>query len=311
MGDMPGQRPLPRRDAVARLLRLILMLNLGVAVTKLVLGRVAGSLALTADGFHALLDSASNVVGLIGVGVARRPPDADHPYGHRKFETFAAAGIAGLLFLGCREIAAGALSRFNHPVAPHDTPLVWAVLAATIVVNVLVVVIERRAGRRLGSELLISDAAHTQSDVLASLLVVGGFGLQRLGLPWADLAATVAIVVLILRAGVEILRGTLSTLADQRRIAPAEVERAVLDEPGVLEAHNVRSRGPLDDIHVDLHILVDPVTPLAEAHRIAHRVERLLLARFAGVTDVVVHVEPGLEVERATHREGGGLRAEG
>ena len=107
------------------------------------------------------------------------------------------------------------------------------------------------------------------------------------------------------------LRGTLSTLSDERSLAPDEIERVAALEPGVLEAHNVRSRGPQDDVHVDLHVLVDPGTALAEAHAIGHRVEQRLQQHFPGVTDVVVHVEPALDTERATRREGGGLRAQG
>ena len=308
---MTERRPVPRLDAIAHTLRVVLALNLLVAVAKLGFGRWTGSLSLTADGLHSLLDAASNVLGLVAVGVARRPPDADHPYGHRKYETFAALGVAGMMFLGCREIAAEALSRLRHPVAIAIPASAFAILAGTISVNVLVVAIERREGRRLGSELLISDAAHTRSDVLASLLVVASFAAQRLGLAWADLAAAAAIVVLVLRSGIEILRASLSTLSDERRIPPEAIERVATQEPGVREAHNVRSRGPADDIHVDLHVLVDPDTRIADAHLVAHRVERRLLAQFPGVTDVVVHVEPALAGELATRREGGGLKAQG
>jgi divalent metal cation (Fe/Co/Zn/Cd) transporter len=122
--------------------------------------------------------------------------------------------------------------------------------------------------------------------------------------------AAALIVALILRAGIGILKGTLSTLSDERRIEPALIEQVALQEPGVMEAHNVRSRGPADDIHVDLHILVDPETRLAEAHRIGHRVDQRLRERWHGLTDVVVHVEPALESERARVREGGALKAE-
>lgn len=300
-----------RRQAIARILWVILGINLLVAVTKLVLGRLSGSLAITADGLHSLLDGASNVIGLVGVGVAGRPPDDNHPYGHRKYETFAALGVAGMLFLGCREIAFEAWERLRHPVTPHVVPAALAILAGTIAINLLVVRFERREGRRLSSELLLSDAAHTQSDVYASLLVVTSFVAQRLGVGWADLGACAVIVVLICKSGIDILRSTLSTLSDERRIPPAEIERVAVLEPGVLEAHNVRSRGPQDDVHVDLHVLVDPGTVLAEAHAIGHRVERRLRQQFPGVTDVVVHVEPALDAERATRREGGGLRARG
>ena len=89
-----------RRSAIARILWIILGLNLAVAAAKLVYGQIHGVLAISADGLHSLLDASSNVVGLIGAFIARRPPDWNHPYGHRKYETFAALAIAGLLLLG-------------------------------------------------------------------------------------------------------------------------------------------------------------------------------------------------------------------
>ena len=300
-----------RLDQIAHVLWAILGLNLLVAVAKLLYGYRSGAIAITADGIHSLLDSSSNVIGLVGIAVARRPPDANHPYGHRKYETFAALGVAAMMFYGCNEIITAAIERLRHPRLPEITAAGFVIMGVTIGINSFVVWLERREGRRLQSELLMSDSAHTRSDVFASLLVLMSFVAARLGLGWGDLAAAAVIVVLIVRAGIQILRSTLSTLSDERRIAPALVESAALEEPGVLEAHNVRSRGPSDDIHVDLHILVEPETPLAEAHRVGHRVERRLRARWPGLTDVVVHVEPALESERARVREGGGLKAEG
>lgn len=289
----------------------ILALNLVVAIAKLIYGARSGAIAITADGIHSLMDASSNVVGLIGVYAARRPPDADHPYGHRKYETFAALAIVAMLLLGCHEIVAAAIDRLRHPRVPQITGLGYVILGATLAINLLVVAVERLEGRRLKSELLLADAAHTASDLGASLLVLASFLAARFRIGWADLAATALITLLILKAGYTILRGTLSTLSDERRIPPGEVETAALEEPGVLEAHNVRSRGPLDDIHLDLHILVDPGLVVADAHRVGHRVEARLRERFPGLTDVVVHVEPALESERARTREGGGLKAEG
>jgi cation diffusion facilitator family transporter len=303
-------RATQRLDRIARVLWGILWLNLGVALVKLLYGWKSGAIAMAADGIHSLLDASSNVIGLVGVAVARRPPDANHPYGHRKYETFAALGVAVMLFLGCREIVNAAVARLRNPHLPAITTLGFVILGVTIAVNVLVVWIERREGRRLSSELLTADAAHTGSDVLASLLVLASFIAARAGWLWADVAVAGIIVVLIGVAGVRILLGTLSTLADERRIAPDTVEAAALEEPGVLEAHNVRSRGPYDDIHLDLHVLVDPRMAIAAAHEVGHRVERRLRDRWPGLTDVVVHVEPGLESERAHIREGGGLKAE-
>jgi cation diffusion facilitator family transporter len=300
-----------RVRGISRVLWGILVLNLVVAIAKLIYGYSSGSIAIRADGLHSLLDASSNVLGLVGLAVARRPADANHPYGHRKYETFAALGIVAMLFFGCHEILSAAIERIRHPGLPEVTGAGFVVMVATIAINLLVVTIEVREGRRLESELLLADAEHTRSDVLVSLLVLASFAAVMLGVQWADVAATAFIVAFIVRAGIHILRGTLSTLSDERRIEPRLVEAAALEEPGVLEAHNVRSRGPSDDIHVDLHILVDPGLPIADAHRIGHRVERRLRERWRGLTDVVVHVEPGLESERARVREGGGLKAEG
>lgn len=303
--------PAERLDQIRKVLAGILALNLIVAVAKIVYGYRSGALSIGADGLHSLLDAASNVIGLVGIAVSRRPPDANHPYGHRKYETFAALGIVAMMFFGCHEIVSAAVERLRHPRLPEIDSLGFVILFATMAVNVLVVAIERREGKRLQSELLLADAEHTGSDVLASLIVIASFVAIRLGIGWADLAAAAVIGLLILRAGYHILMDTLSTLSDEARIDPGLVEMVALEEPGVLEAHNVRSRGPSDDIHLDLHVLVDPATPLAEAHQISHRVERRLRERWPGLTDVVVHLEPALESERARRREGGGLKAEG
>jgi cation diffusion facilitator family transporter len=298
-----------RLRAIARMLWVILLLNGVVAVAKLGFGSWSRSLAITTDGLNSLLDAAANVLGLIGIKVARRPPDANHPYGHRKYETFAALAIAGVLLLGCREIVVAAIARLRHPVPVTISWVLFVVMIATLALNLLVVTLERRAGERLGSELLIADAAHTMTDVFTTVLVLVSLVAQRFGMGWADVAATGVIVLFIARAVVSILRNTLSTLSDERRIEPRSVEHVALQVPGVREAHNVRSRGAQDDIHLDLHILVDPEIKLLDAHGIAHNVEHRLRAVFEGVTDVVVHVEPELESERATRREGGGLRA--
>lgn len=300
-----------RLDGIARVLWTILGLNLAVAVAKILYGYRSGAIAITADGIHSLLDGSSNMVGLVGLAVARRPPDANHPYGHRKYETFAALGIAGMLFLGCQKIVESAIQRVLHPQLPEITPAGFVILLGTLAVNLLVVWYERREGRRYQSELLLADATHTGSDVYASLVVLASFAAAPLRMVWIDVAAAAVIVVLIVRAGIGILKTTLSTLSDERRLPPAEVERVAGEEPGVIEAHNVRSRGPSDDIHVDLHLLVDPATPLEAAHALGHRVERRLRGHFPGVRDVVVHVEPALDAERAKERvEGGGLKAD-
>lgn len=298
-----------RARDVSRILWLVLFLNLAVAVAKLVYGRWSGAVAMSADGLHSMLDAMSNVVLLVGLRVASRPPDRNHPYGHRKYETVAALGVVAMIFLGGREILSAAFARVHEPRLPHVTVGGFVVLFATIAVNLFVVWMERRQGHRLKSEILLADAAHTGSDVLASVLVLVSFALAPLHSPWVDLAAALIIVGLILRAGWEILKRTISTLSDERRVDPAAVQKVALEEPGVREAHNVRSRGPEDDIHLDLHVLVDPQLSIFKAHEIGHRVEERLRGRWNGVTDIVVHIEPAIESERGIPVEGGEMKA--
>ncbi len=298
-----------RRTPIARVLWITLVANVAIAAAKLVYGHLSGSLAMTADGVNTLLDGGGNLLAIVALVLARRPPDENHPYGHRKYETVATLGIAGFMFLGGREIIGEALDRLRHPVPVRATVAAYAVMIATTLLTLGVSWLERRRGKELQSDLLLADAEHTRTDVLASLLVIASLFAQQYHLGWADLIATAVIVVLIVIAGVGVVKGSFATLADERRLPPDAIERVALEQRGVREAHNVRSRGPEDDIHVDLHVLVDPSMPIAEAHQVGHHVEERLLDRFDGVTDVVVHVEPAVEEERAKRREGGGLKA--
>jgi divalent metal cation (Fe/Co/Zn/Cd) transporter len=282
-------------------------LNLVVAIAKLIYGARSGAIAITADGIHSMLDASSNVVALIGIRAARRPPDANHPYGHRKYETFAALGIVAMLLLGCHEIVTAAIDRMPHPRVPDITSMGFVILGGTLAINLVVVAVERLEGKRLKSELLLADATHTSSDLGASLLVAASFVAARLPHRLGGRGAS-ADRAADPQVGYTSCAARSSTLSDERRIEPAEVEDESIAEPGVREAHNVRSRGPLDDIHLDLHVLVDPELPLSEAHRVGHRVEARIARALAGVTDVVVALEPALESERARSREGGGSR---
>ena len=118
-----ADRASQRRSSISRVLWVIFVLNLVVALAKLAYGFRSGALGITADGIHSLLDASSNVVGLVGIAVALRPPDGNHPYGHRKYETFAALGVAAMLFFGCHEVIGAALQRLRAPAVPAITTL--------------------------------------------------------------------------------------------------------------------------------------------------------------------------------------------
>ena len=154
---------------IKRVLLVILGLNLLVAAAKGIVAWASGSLSVSADALHSTLDGASNIVGLIAITLAAAEPDSDHPYGHRKFEVLGALGIGVLLAGAAWNILTEAWARWRSPRSIESDWTTFAVMGATMAVNIVVAVYERRRGRELQSEVLIADSTHTRSDVLATL----------------------------------------------------------------------------------------------------------------------------------------------
>ena len=282
-----------RARTIKRVLWVILGLNLAVALAKLLYGMFIGSVAMTADGFHSMFDGTSNVIGLVGMSIALRPADEDHPYGHTKYETFASLAIGAMLLIAAWRVGAAALERLlAGGGGPRVDVLSFGIMLVTLAMNIGVTTYERRVGKRLGSEILVADASHTGSDILVSLGVIGGLAAVRLGFPIADPIIGLVVAGFIVVAAVRVFRSANETLSDQARILPADIRAAVLEVPGVLGCHDVRTRGSLAEVYVDLHIQVDPGLSVAEGHAIAEDVERSLCDRFDQIVDVIAHLEP-------------------
>ena len=270
----------------------ILVLNLIVAIAKIAYGHASGMISILSDGFHSLTDAASNVAALVGLRIARKPPDANHPYGHRKYETLAAAVIALFLVIIMIEVAQAAFERFRSGGTPAATPASFAIMIVTLGINVAVVRAERRAAARLSSELLLADAQHTASDVLTSLAVIAALVGTAAGHPILDPAAALVIVVFIGHAGFEIARDAAKVLSDEIVISEEDIRRVVDSVPAVLGCHQIRSRGPADHVFLDLHVWLDGATPLTEAHAVSHKVKDRLMERYPQIADAIIHIEP-------------------
>lgn len=272
---------------------LTLGMNLLVAAAKIAYGHIADVLSVRADGFHSLTDSTNNLVGLVGVQLSRRPADEGHPYGHEKFEILA-AGAVGLSLLGMAyDVLKSALERWSMPV--HERmldPRVFVVLVVTLTVNLFVASYERRMGEKLGSAFLLSDAAHTRSDVVVTLGVILTSALVQLGYPELDAVMAIIVAGFIAYAGVRVLRQNLRYLADGKAIDASLVARAVECVPGVASSHKIRTRGSPGAIHVDLHIQIARHLDVVDAHRVTHAVIDAIKREIPGVTDVLVHTEP-------------------
>lgn len=281
-----------RLPAIARVLGITLLLNLAVALAKIAAGLWASSLALLADGVHSVGDASSNVLGFLAIRVASRPPDRDHPYGHQKFETFAAAAVAMLLFLGCYEIARQAVTRFFAPAETRVGPVGFWVVGVTMAINLFTTLYERREGKRLDSEFLIADSMHTRLDVFVSATVLVSLAATRVGYPEFDLVIALGICGFLAYASFRILRRNLTILSDASILDPRRVAEVVHEVAGVTGCHKVRTRGRPHHIFMDLHIQVEPGTDTARSHAIAHAVQDRLRASFPGLADILIHTEP-------------------
>ncbi len=281
-----------RYSQVTRVLYGVLVLNLAVALIKIGLGITTGAVSILSDGFHSITDAASNVVALVGVVVARRPPDANHPYGHRKYETMASVGILLFLIIVVFEVVLSALDRVRSGAAPDVFPQGIGLMAATVVVNLLVVTYETRAGRRLKSELLLADAKHTRSDVFTSVTVLAALLDVQAGYPVLDPLAALLVAVFIGHACWQIAQVASRILSDEVVIAEDDVRDVVRSVPEVIGCHRIRTRGSADHVFLDLHLWLDGSTPLQQAHATSHVVKDRLMARYPQIVDVVIHIEP-------------------
>lgn len=279
---------------VRRIFIIVLALNLAVALAKVVFGLLAGSVSMVADAFHSGFDSLSNVVGIVALYFAAKPPDPEHPYGHGKIETLGTLVIGVMLLLTAGGILYEGYQRLVEAVAPEITAVTVGVMVGTVLINLAVSTYERRKGEEYRSQILVADSQHTKSDVFVSLAVLAGFLAVGLGFPQADPVIAFAIGLLIARMGVRVLYDAARVLTDTMKLPcdPALIEAVVMDTPGVTGYHDFRCRGKPDEILADIHITVDPALPVSRAHEISDEVERRLKEAVPGLAEVVVHIEP-------------------
>ncbi|MEJ2310791.1 MAG: cation diffusion facilitator family transporter [Gemmatimonadales bacterium] len=288
----PGTWTDGRRRQVRRVLWWILAANVLVIIAKLAVGLRSGSIAVLGDAGHSGVDALNNLVALLAIRLAAEPPDAEHPYGHGKFETIGALAIVSFLSITCFELMTGAIGRLVAGVSPPRLePVTFAVLGATMAVNLGVASAESRFAKRLQSEILAADARHTMADVLVTASVLGGLILVGLGWTAADAWLGLLVAIVIAHSGWQILRTTVPVLVDRRAIDADTIRSIAHDTPGVEAATDIRSRGRPGEAFAELTIHVHPGANVREAHEIADAVEERLRKR-EGLYGVVVHVEP-------------------
>lgn len=278
---------------IKKVLWLVLFLNWSVAAAKIIYGHVTGSTCMTADGFHSLADGTSNIIGLIGIHFCSQPTDDDHPYGHKKFETLFALGIAAMLLIVAFNLGRAGVARIIMPVAPQVDFISFAVMIITVMINITVMIYEYRRGKQMRSDILIVDSMHTRADIFTSLSVIVALVCIELGFPIMDPVITLIISGFIAYSAFIIIRQESGILCDAAAITDTnKIETVVLGIKGVKSCHKIRTRGRPDDVYLDLHIHIDGDMSMRDSHQLTHTIQKEIMKMFPQVVDVLVHSEP-------------------
>ena len=267
-----------------------------LAAVKIVVGWMAGSTSVVADGFESAGDVVASSIVLFGLVMASMPPDENHPYGHGRLEMVTGLVVGLILAAAGVAISANALRHAIHPTGVPATYAIWP-LVGSIAAKTALSTAKFRTGRRIGSAALVADAWNDAVDILSGAVALTAVGLT-VWLPDTFLAADkyggFAVGIIVIFTGLRVVRETslqlMDTMPDPKltnRIR--EVAKGV---PGVEGVEKCFARKTGLQYHVDLHLEVDPAISVRESHDIATRVRMHLRERLDFIADVLVHVEP-------------------
>jgi len=279
-----------------RLAQIGMLLNMVLAVVKVLAGLIGHSYALIADGIESAADIFGSLIVWSGLRVARRSADTAYPFGYGKAEALAAAAV-GLMLVGA---AIGiSIEAIREILIPHHAPAPFTlvVLVGVVLIKELFFRRVQRAAVASGSTAVRADAWHHRSDAITSLAAFIGISIALIGGPgWEqadDWAALLAACVIVYN-GVQVMRPALQELMDR---APGEpllerVERAAHSVTGVLATEKLKMRRAGTAYYVDLHVQAEPTLSLHEAHILSGMVKSAIRAAVPEVSGVLIHMEP-------------------
>jgi len=273
-----------------------LLINAVLVLVKLIAGIVGHANALVADAVESSADIFSSLIVWMGLSIAARPADEDHPYGHGKAEPLAAA-VVSLMLLGA---AVGiSILAIREIRTPHHLPSPFTLFVAAGVIIVKEILYRRvsRVGKDVGSTAVTADAWHHRADAVSSLAAFIGISIALIGgRGWeaADDWAALVAAILVAVNGVRTLRPAISGLMDEAPDTTVKVRamEAACSVDGVIRVENLKLRRSGLGFYVDLHVQADPVISLEDAHEIAARVKYAILGAIPNAVNVLVHMEP-------------------
>jgi cation diffusion facilitator family transporter len=270
--------------------------NIALAVIKVVIGWLAGSLALLADGVHSLSDVATDAAVLLGLRLASKEPDQSHPYGHGRAETFSAGLIALVLIL-----VGGAMIYYaTMAIARDEITVPRLVVLIAAIVSIAAKEWLYKATQKIAvqshSPALYANAWHHRSDALSSVAVFIGFISLEFGFGHGDQVAAIAVGLMIIWVGVRVVGDSLRELSESA-VDSDTIERirdVINADSSIRQWHKLRTRTVGREVFLDLHILVDPDLNIAAAHEITESLENALDEQIARPVNITVHIEPDI-----------------
>jgi len=270
--------------------------NSVLILLKLAAGAITGSVAIITEAMHSSIDLIASIVAYVSVRSADKPADAEHPYGHDKFENLAAAVEAMLILVGAGVIVFVSVRKLSTGAEVHALGVGIAVIAFSVLANVVVSTVLARRARETDSPALEGDAAHLRTDAATSAAVlVGLVVVQVTGATWLDPAIALAVAAAIVYAGIKLLLRASRVLVDEA-LPPHELDAVRLSVEafgprGVCGYHKLRARRAGSRRYVDLHVQFVAGTTLEAAHQTAHQMQDAIGERLRGA-DVLIHLEP-------------------
>lgn len=265
----------------------------GMAIAKLVVGIVIGSLALISEALHSSVDVVATFITWMVVRFSDRPADAEHHYGHGKFESISALGVIALLYVLAGGILVESYSRLRAGAPPPTLSTIpFIVLLIDIGVNLWRARALHRTAHKTQSQALAADALHFASDVLGSVAVIVGLALSGLGYDWGDAAAAIAVAVMIAALGLRLARSTLETLLDRAPEGVAEKAMAAIRTvPGVVDVERLRARMVGATHFIDASVQVPRTYPIDRVDEIKQRAQAAV-AQALGDADLTFAAVP-------------------
>ena len=267
-----------------------------LAVIKIVAGMSGHSTAVVADGLESAADVVASGFVLFGLTLAAKPADDNHPYGHGRVETLTGLLIGLVLMVGGGLISGNSIRRVGQPHEVLRAFVIWP-LVISLAAKAGLSTLKFRYGKKLQSEALTADAWNDAMDTIsaiAALIAVGLTLTDRLRFAEADRYGGFVVGLIVVTAGIRVVRETtmqlMDTMPDARLIA--QIRQAASGVPGVRGVEKCFARKTGFKYHVDLHLEVDPEMTVRQSHQLAHQVQLNILARLDWVADVLVHVEP-------------------